>query len=40
MSAETLDQLGRKGWELCGIVKYGGLISYTFKRRAFPFPGG
>jgi hypothetical protein len=33
MSAGMLDALGRRGWRLAGIVKFGGLLTYTFLRR-------
>jgi hypothetical protein len=37
MDAEGLDRLGHEGWELCAVVKYGGLLTYHFKR---PSKGG
>jgi hypothetical protein len=32
MDVESLDALGGRGWRLCGVVRHGGLICYTFAR--------
>jgi hypothetical protein len=32
MSAGTLDAIGEKGWRLAGVVRHGGLITYSFLR--------
>jgi hypothetical protein len=32
MPAADLDALGRDGWQLCGVVRSGGLVVHIFRR--------
>jgi hypothetical protein len=37
MTVDDLDTLGRDGWELCGVLRSGGVLVHTFRR---PSHGG
>jgi hypothetical protein len=34
LDVESLDALGRDGWRLAAVVKYEGMLTYTFIRPA------